>query len=527
MPSVLVRLLVECESRQRTCALPPLCCKACRDWSIGTAHPKENAPGSACRRWPSLLSYSPTREVDAKNTNKKVIDRYNHNHDSSCKPIFVYNPELFDPANHLPPALRSQWDWARLLLDIIERRHLALDCIDSDFVCLHSKILENHLPKNVYYPVRSALVHEGVIEVNHSYAVGDHSKGFRLREPFASMRRAKVMIRNPSVAKKLTKNKAEFQVVLTCPEHERLFHWLNQVQLANQSASAFLNGLSLEGRQRTRRELDLLRLVDRDFYFVSDISGRVHNNIVNLASEFRQFLSINDSSLVCLDIANSQPLFLSIYLLNDLYSCSPLSSLFCLHNVPEKLRDRVYSHLMESRHGLPQDVQDYVKLTGQGRLYDYLMEKMGVKYKNRQVFKRRFFEQVFYCKPSEYKAQMREAFKSLFPNVQKAIEDLKAQDYKNAPLTLQRREAQFIIHGVCRRMFEESPEAPVLTIHDSLLTTADWMCQVEEIMNEEFLRLGVRPTLTVKGYGRPHKAPRRLLGQAGRPVGHFNDVDAL
>src|SRR5215469_190006 len=312
------------------------------------------------------------------------------------------------------------------------------------------------------------------------------------------MRRAKVMVRNPSVAKKMTKNKAEFQVVLACPEHEQLWHWLNQVQFDHQRASAFLDGLSLGGRQQTRRELDLLRLVDRDFYFVSDISGRVHNNVVNLASEFRQFLSIKKSGLVCLDIANSQPLFFSIYLLNDLYSCSSLPPISSLHNVPEKWRNRVYYHLLSARNQLPQDVQDYVKLTEQGRLYDYLMEKMRVRYKSRQVFKRRFFEQVFYCKPSEYKAQMREAFKTLFPNVHRAIEDLKAVDYKNAPLTLQRQEAQFVIHGVCRRMFEEHPEAPVLTIHDSVFTPPEWVGQVEEIMNEEFLRLGVRSTLNVK-----------------------------
>lgn len=452
---------------------------------------------------------------------------YDNDQGQSNPNVFVYNPELFDPAMHLPPVLRSLGDWARLLLDIIERRHLALDCIDSDFVCLHSKVLEKQLPKDVYYPARFALEHEGVIEVNHSYVVGDHSKGFRLKEPFASMKRAKVMIRNPSVAKKLTKNKAEFQVVLTCSEHERLYHWLNQVQLNHQSASTFLNGLVLEGRQKTRRELDLLRLVDRDFYFVSDISGRVHNNVVNLASEFRQFLSIKEIGLVCLDIANSQPLFFSIYLLNDLYSCSPLSSPPCLHNVPEKRRTLLDSRLIESRPGLPKDVQEYIKLTEQGRLYDYLMDKMRVKYKSRQGFKRRFFEQVFYCKPSEYKAQMREAFKFSFPNVQKAIEELKAKDYKNAPLTLQRREAQFVIHDICRRMFEEHPEAPVLTIHDSVLTTSKWVKKVERIMREEFLRLGVWPTLTVKDYDRSHRNRQNASNQSGKPVSFLSDVDVL
>lgn len=166
---------------------------------------------------------------------------------------------------------------------------------------------------------------------------------------------------------------------------------------------------------------------------------------------------------------------------------------------------------MESRHGLPQDVQDYVRLTEQGRLYDHLQESLRTNYK-RKVFKRMFFEQVFYCQASDYKARLREGFKTLFPNVQRAIDDLKAEDYKNASRTLQRREAQFVIHGVCRRMFEEHPEAPVLTIHDSVLTTPKWAKQVEGIMNEEFLLLGMRPTLTVKDYGGPHRNRQESLG---------------
>jgi hypothetical protein len=93
-----------------------------------------------------------------------------HNSDcaSSNKPTFVYNPELFDPEKHLPPVVRHLGDWARLLLDIIERRHLAPDCIDADFVCLHSKVLEKRLPKDVYHPVRTALERAEVIQIKHA-----------------------------------------------------------------------------------------------------------------------------------------------------------------------------------------------------------------------------------------------------------------------------------------------------------------------------------------------------------------------
>lgn len=410
---------------------------------------------------------------------------------------FVFNPKSYDPEKILPPPLRHLSDWSRLLLEIIERRHLALDCIDSQFVCLHSKILKQIVPY-IYYPIRKALEDAGVIEVCHSYSVGHHSKGYRLAEPYASMPRTKVELHREEVIKKLVKNKAKYQVVLKNPVHDRLFHWFQQVEVNYSEAAALLDRLKLKGRQRARRELDLLRLVNKDWYFVSDISGRVHNNVVNLAKELRQFLRINGSSLVILDICNSQPLFFSVHLIKHKKVLLPPSPPSLLHYVLQKRTDALYyGHLQSSRHWLPHDMQDWIKLTEQGRLYDWLMAKMVTPYKSRKVFKRKFFEQCFYNEPSDYKAKMREQFKTLFPTVQEAIDELKAEDYKNAPLTLQQQEASFILDTVCKRLFEEHPEMPVLTIHDSILTTPQYQSTAQKVMEEEFMRLGVRPTLKV------------------------------
>lgn len=413
------------------------------------------------------------------------------------KRTFVYNPEHF-AEQHLPPQLRHFADWAKLLLDIIERRHLALDEISNAYVCLHSKVLEKQIDPHVYYPIRNALEDAGIIEVNHSYANGYHSKGYRLAEPYASMKRARVMLTNNAVIKKVAKNKSKYQVVVKTPEHERLYHWLQQVEMDHKSAHAWIDQHSFNKPiQRRRCELDVMRLTDKDYYFKTDISGRVHNNVVNLKRELRHYLTINNEKLVNIDISNSQPLFLSLHLLQELLLKQNVSvSVSDIHNVLEKrTRGLDYKRL----YGLPNDMQAYIKLTEQGRLYNYLGHEAQTNY-TPKVFKRKVFGQVFFNQRTTKPARIRDAFKRLFPSVYKHIDELKHHDYKNAAYTLQRKEADFIINTVCRRLFTELPEVPILTIHDSILTTSKHAPQVYALMMAEFHKQNLNPTIKTTEY---------------------------
>lgn len=55
-----------------------------------------------------------------------------------------------------------------------------------------------------------------------------------------------------------------------------------------------------------------------------------------------------------------------------------------------------------------------------------------------------------------------------------------------------------MINRVCRRIMVEIPEAPIFTIHDSILTTSPYPPSIEAIILEEFQSLGIRPTLRRK-----------------------------
>lgn len=56
-----------------------------------------------------------------------------------------------------------------------------------------------------------------------------------------------------------------------------------------------------------------------------------------------------------------------------------------------------------------------------------------------------------------------------------------------------------MIEAVCGRLMREHPNCPLVTIHDSVLTTSAWVEVVRQAIVEEFGRMGIHPTLHVEG----------------------------
>ena len=143
------------------------------------------------------------------------------------------------------------------------------------------------------------------------------------------------------------------------------------------------------------------------------------------------------------------------------------------------------------RGDLPKDVNEYIRLTEKGILYEELIPLFGVE--NREKAKVEFFANVLFCKPHPHK--YRALFRDRFPNVDEAICDLKRHDYRRLAHHLQRCESATMIHGVCERLRRELPEAPVLTIHDCIMTTRPYLDPVRTVLHEEFKTLSLFPSL--------------------------------
>lgn len=60
---------------------------------------------------------------------------------------------------------------------------------------------------------------------------------------------------------------------------------------------------------------------------------------------------------------------------------------------------------------------------------------------------------------------------------------------------MQRAESKLMIDTIVYRLYSERPDVPLITVHDSILTTPPYVVNVKSIVYKEYARAGLRPTL--------------------------------
>ena len=166
---------------------------------------------------------------------------------------------------------------------------------------------------------------------------------------------------------------------------------------------------------------------------------------------------------------------------------------------------------------LAQEVDRYVQLCEEGRFYNWMMDQFGIPSEGRNKFKRRVFANVMFgrLERSRHSSEWK-LFERAFPHIAKLIVEFKRQyGYPSVAHLLQRVESSLMIDRVCRRLMQEHQEVPVVTIHDSILTTRKNVNLVKRIIEEEFIRVGLRPI-----------APRRRLRQRAPASAHSPGQEA-
>lgn len=138
---------------------------------------------------------------------------------------------------------------------------------------------------------------------------------------------------------------------------------------------------------------------------------------------------------------------------------------------------------------------DYLRLCETGLLYEELM----LPGYDRGQFKRRLFADVYFGDDG-YPSAVRDRFREMFPPVAGMLTDLKRRDYRRPSWLMQFAESRLFIEGICQRIFEERPSVPLVTIHDSLLTTPEHVDYITTVAMDEFSRLGIRPTFEQESY---------------------------
>jgi hypothetical protein len=161
----------------------------------------------------------------------------------------------------------------------------------------------------------------------------------------------------------------------------------------------------------------------------------------------------------------------------------------------------------------PVEIQRYVELCEAGQFYDQLLKQLDDPSVDRSEFKVRMFRNVFFGKDEDCKYTPEwKHFAAEFPTIAGVIRGLKRR-YGNGAVAwlLMRVESSLMIDRICRRLMVEAPDVPVVTIHDMILTTSKNCRRVEQVVREEYARVGLQATLNNEDYGQqppPKRTPK-------------------
>lgn len=401
----------------------------------------------------------------------------------------VYVPESVG-LSFLKPRLRpaAQWFLHSLYAQQVNRRRTR-----NRPVPLYSKILQKMMGRKYARIIADLMAHE-VVE-RGPYRVGKHARLYRLTDRYAADTHRRVELTGKVLCKKIAAHRAGERADWL-PVHHYLNAWLQLIRLD-------ISDKMYDKYAKQKLAMDMIR--NGDLRLEVDKYQRVHTNVTNLKRSLRKYLTLGKGKLVELDICNSQPLMLSI-LLRDYYSnleeflvaTSPaLKSLSEEERNPLLPLPPLCAALSES-HKLPDDVVHYIELCEKGKIYQYLEQNLTHKLTALAGLKRRVLSRVFYCKNPDQGNDLSSQFAALFPHVSEFIRFLKRNDYRHLPQQLQRVEAGLVVHGVCTRLMNEYPHVPVLTVHDSMLTTQELEPLVRKLLKEECLSLGCDISIKAK-----------------------------
>jgi hypothetical protein len=464
----------------------------------------------------------------------------------------VYVPETFDPKVALPGDLQRYADCARYFLHRVVwgrvQRRLTLD----EFVPIKFDYLRAVIPDRVIKPLKEALLDGGVVECDGHYIEGEKSLGYRLCPPHNEARIVRTRLSDGLTAEKVRANRqAEFKRV-RLDVHKYLRGQYRRLEIDLPLALDLLKG----DPNYEVNKIPPQQIASKDWSFSVCRYGRVHTDLTQCPREVRPALRVDGQPLVEVDVANSQPLFLALLLINYRRRGNKT---FAYVTFPEKrsnpydqideIISRTILHFSErevtspslppttsittrmkceqgkkGRHSaaltttddgtdrgrayeqfLKQDEMAFLRICEAGKLYETMMERM--EWPVRRWAKEEFFGIIYGHNHS--RSPLKDDFTEDFPNVAEVVRVHKRKDHGFLPRLMQNIEANFVINTVCRRLMNELPDAPVLTIHDCLLTTPAYVDAITGVMREEFARLGLSPKLHVKRHGSSAVADER------------------
>lgn len=394
----------------------------------------------------------------------------------------------------LDPGIFRQSDrkYVAYLLNTIKWKRVCWDADRRGYSRLKTAYLRRVIPAEPLSRIIDKLESIGVIEIDHRFVPGKKSKGYRLAPDFWKSKR--IICRNSRMIRAV-RSMYETEQSTQTPVHRWLDSQLDRVEIDLDRAREMISKMS--PADKTRIPVDAYRAILADTCEMiyhgdhrahADRFGRYHSGITRLAKPLRQCLSVDGHSFINLDVANSQPLIAGI-LATEFHGSRFRAARLC---------DRRFATTVNPyRRRLPKvatttiadDLLEYVELCESGLLYESFLHD-GL---SRDRVKRALLTAMY--GRNHWQDPIKTEIERRFPSLAEMLRRLKQRDYRHAARLMQNVESTVVIHTICGQIMREKPNAPICSIHDSLMTTPPYVDYVREMMIAKFRSLGVTPKI--------------------------------
>jgi hypothetical protein len=416
---------------------------------------------------------------------------------------------------------------------------------------LHSSILNHIIGKN-YTKVIELLVDSGIIRRTQSYQAGHQSKLYTLTEKYAS---ARIEFRNiPKNAALLVRisqyeqnEKENNKVALAKIPHITKWFDPKRLTINPKKAHALIEFYMTEARTmipsplpkgRTEEEiearinhrvnsmLDTLASLQRGYMGLkkTGLDNRLHSIVSSTKKELRSLYIYDGKPMVSIDLKSSQP-----YLLTQLLNPKNwgekglISKLYPqLYSVISKSKFQkllntilMFGGFSKSQAGKGFRQTGFYKFPWNTDFYQTLVDRAGAEgrskiFPNRASAKKKMMMILFDDGVYMDKDPGFNLFRKWYPEEAELISLLKqvsreskvTSDDESAnflPITLQRLESYLMLEKVCKQIAKELPDAPLIPIHDCIMTTPAFASKVKEIAVQVLEKItGISPGVTVE-----------------------------
>lgn len=338
------------------------------------------------------------------------------------------------------------------------------------------------------------LKNENIIEVDGKYSKsGGKALGYRFKDNYIS-KLVSVEIDSNPISKRIIKGRNERNNAVNEKLHKYRDYFLKTFKIDYEGAIEYLNNWYntsinslnslLCGRNFNEEWIKIVNkynhifislsaINDGDLYFRKNTTnGRVDTNLTSLKGEYKQFIT-SDKELYQIDIVNSQPFILYLY----------LNSLLCGRNLSESDK---------------KELDMYGDWTSSGLFYEMFertyFKKTGKTLTRKEIKDIMFC--IFYSKNGSYTPQKR-IFKSIFPFIMEQIEKQKENKHNEFAIKLQKIESKICIDVICKEL--DDLDIEYYTIHDAwLVDKNDVKKSVDTIYQSFYKSLNRRPELKIE-----------------------------